>query len=95
MIERSKYKKLRKAVQIQIEEQADRGVVVVTKARSRDISGLHQNEIQEAWPHIVREFGLVDDGTGTSTWTLLGKGLMQNLDRAFPTKHGDKETNHV
>jgi len=32
-------------------------------------------DIEAVWPKLMLDLGMVDDGTGTNTWTMLGKEL--------------------
>ncbi len=36
---------------------------------------ISRNEVDGAWPHIAKALGLVDDGTGSNTWTMPGREL--------------------
>ena len=77
MIDKSKYKKLKKHVQERLMEQAGSSFIAVDKSfLYHSLRGvINGREIDEAWKYIVKDLGLVDDGTGTNTWTLPGRGF--------------------
>lgn len=82
MIERSKYRKLRKAVATQIKEQLDRDFIAINK-KFFITPEIAKHEVNAAWPYVARELGLVDDGTGCDTWTIPGRGIFPLRDEAF------------
>lgn len=83
MLNRPEYKRLVKHVRSMIEEQkaTGNGLVAITRGfvgfpRTRDF--------EESWPRAMAELGLVDDGTGTNTYTIKGHGfrdLYQDADQ--------------
>ena len=74
MIDKTLYKRLRKNVQASIDEQKDRGFIAITPKHFSG-PGLSPRVLREAWRYIAKDLGLVDDGTGTGTWTVPGKGF--------------------
>jgi len=74
MIDKSKYKRLRKRVKAALEEQNDSSFDSVQVwhfyGLMRDIS---DREIDVAWPHLMRDLSMVDDGTGTGTFARRGR----------------------
>jgi hypothetical protein len=83
MLNRPEYKKLVAAVRRSLKEQQTSGqpFIAITKGFHSHLIGPQcpRHEFDLAWPRVMKELGLVDDGTHTDTWTLPGKGLMQNL----------------
>lgn len=81
------YKQVVKAVQAQLDEQladSQRAFVALSKGwfsmmqvyehgRARPI---RRQELDKAWPYIIKELGLVDDRTRTQTYTLPGHGIL-------------------
>lgn len=84
MIPKPKYRALRKRVKAVIDKQLveDRAFIAVEKYWFK-LHGLSDRELDEAWPHIVKDLGLVDDGTGYDTFTLPGHGIMENVDELY------------
>lgn len=67
------YKKLVESLRQCIEEQRNAPFVAISKMDCAYLAP--RARLDEVWPRIVRELGLVDDGTGTQTYTLPGRGL--------------------
>lgn len=84
MIPKPKYKRLLKAVKAELDNQHGNDFIAITQGRfsiglkvkmgDRE-QFITDREVAEAWPYIVKELGLVDDGTKTDTWTLPGHGI--------------------
>ena len=76
MLNRPEYKQLIRRLKHDVEESQARGLVAINKgtylmwdfARSR-------HDFDASWPRAMQELGLVDDGTGTHTFTIKGYGF--------------------
>jgi hypothetical protein len=80
MIPRPDYRKLRRLVQQELKLQESALFIAITQGRFSSF-GVHPKQIDKAWPHLMKELGLVDDGTKTSTWTLPGRGIYNWRER--------------
>ena len=74
MIDKTKYKRLRKFVAQEVRLQKEEGpLVAITRGHMQMMLSsfpLSRDELNIAWPHLVNDLGLVDDGSGTDTWTV-------------------------
>lgn len=72
-MQRPEFRKLIKLVQTELEKQKDKPFVAINKGFFT--FAFHRREVEKAWPSVAKQLGLVDDGTGTDTWTLPGRGV--------------------
>jgi len=81
-MDRQQHRLLVRAIQRDIEAQKSQGFVAITKGflpnvftiQGRQIV-ISSKEIEKEWPSLMKEVGLVDDGTGYDTWTLPGRSI--------------------
>lgn len=77
MLNRPDYKKLVKRVREQVEEQLSQPFVAITQGIFS--FGFPHHDFKESWPKVMKELGLVDDGTNTNTWTKPGHGFKLSM----------------
>lgn len=75
MLNRPDYKKLVKRMKAHIEDQKPSGLVAITKGLFT--YEFHGHDFEQSWPRALKECGLVDDGTGTETFTVPGYGFLE------------------
>jgi len=74
-MERTKYRKLRAQLKRELERQSGERFTSVSPTFIATISGFKVQEVEAVWPTLVKEFNLVDDGTGYNSWAPKGKGI--------------------
>lgn len=86
MLPRPEYRKLRRFIVKQIEDQKDNSFIAISKGMMESFLPhigirIHGSRYErsvvwnKAWSHICKDLGLVDDGTNTNTFTLPGRGF--------------------
>lgn len=97
MLNRPEYKKLVATIRDAVEEMKTEhvSIVAITKEHFSYITRSHR-DFDESWPRVMKELGLVDDGTGTETWTVPGYGLhdrapeyKKDVEKRFGTKFAE------
>ena len=80
MLNRPEYKRLVKQVRKDLDEQmADQPFVAISQGMySLQFRGKDRVGFKESWPKVMKELGLIDDGTGTDTWTKRGLSILDN-----------------
>jgi hypothetical protein len=76
MLNRPEYKRLTRLVKASLEDQkkSGNGLIAITQGfYSMGFSS--RRDFAQSWPKLMKELGLVDDGTGTHTYTLAGHGF--------------------
>lgn len=86
MLNRPDYKKLIKLLKLHIEDQKPSGLIAITKGLLS--FNFHGRDFEQSWPRALKECGLVDDGTGTETFTIPGYGLMDQA-KTIPLRVSD------
>ncbi len=81
MIDRSKYRKLRKAVTAELVNQAGAPFIAITRGQFTIYRDISSRDVYAAWPYLSKDLGLVDDCTHTDTWTLPGRGFMDHYQK--------------
>jgi hypothetical protein len=76
VLNRPDYKLLVKMVREAVEEQksSGNGLVAITQGFF-SMSFRSRHDFEQSWPKVMAQLGLVDDGTGTGTFTLKGHGF--------------------
>lgn len=75
-LDRPTFRRLKKAIESQLEEQKDQSFVAITSGfLAYNFSSI---EIEKGFVAACESLGLVDDGTRTRTFTLPGKSVMDH-----------------